>query len=175
MNCENYTNFESYINDISNKIFAQLGSGHMENIYQEALVRELNKKFSAVEREKHIPVMYTDTQKIKHTLGYLRIDIFVHDRDNSKVYLLEIKSVKNIGNIEINQVHRYCDMIKKNYNMNVDESYIINFTKPSEKCISNTLTIQKISLFNCSPSNINIKLLCSSCASNICPISSPHS
>ena len=57
---------------------------------------------------------------------------------------MEIKSIKNIGNVEVCQVNRYCNMLKKNYDINVDESYIINFTKPNDKCIMNEISIQKI-------------------------------
>ena len=136
--------FEEYITDVSKLIFEQLGSGHIEGIYQEALVRELNKKFKGVEREKYLPVIYVDSDNINQTIGSLRIDIFVHDIDKKKVYLLEIKAVKNIGEIEVCQVNRYSDMLLKNYGTVVDEGYIINFTQPTAKAIPEDIMIQKV-------------------------------
>lgn len=137
-------NFETYITNLSNLIFKQLGSGYVENIYHEALVRELNKTFHGVEKEKYIPVSYIDTDGIKHNLSYLRIDIFIHDTENNKVYLLELKATKNISDIEINQVNRYSDMLMKNFNINVNEAYIINFTQPSAKNIPDNISILKV-------------------------------
>jgi GxxExxY protein len=137
-------NFEEYITDISTRIFKQLGSGHIEGIYQEALIRELHKKFHAVEREKTVPILYIDTDDIQQSIGSLRIDIYVHDTNNNRVYLLEIKAVKNIGEIEVCQVNRYCDMLMKNYSKVVDEAYIINFTQPNTKSVPEDIMINRV-------------------------------
>ena len=104
----------------------------------------MHKKFPAVEREKSIPVIYTDTENIEQSVGTLRIDIFVHDKNNSKVYLLEIKAIKNMGESEVCQVNRYLDQLMKNYGMVVDEAYIINFPPPSSTSIPDDIIINKV-------------------------------
>ena len=89
-------------------------------------------------------MLTSETDNINQTIGSLRIDIFVHDIDKKKVYLLEIKAVKNIGEIEVCQVNRYSDMLLKNYGTIVDEGYIINFTQPTAKAIPEDIMIQKV-------------------------------
>ena len=136
--------FENYLKNTCEYIFKQLGSGYTEYIYHESLIRELNKKFKGVEREKSIPVVYIDTENIKHTIGQLKIDIFIHDIENEKNYLLELKTIKNINKIVICQINRYTDMLMKNYNIKVNEAYSINFTCPDINMIPENISINKI-------------------------------
>ena len=136
--------FIDTLNENSKYVFDQLRTGHSECTYQKALAIQLRKLFNGVETEKHIGVMFTDSDGISHTIGDERADIFIHDTANEKYYLLELKTTKNMGDEVVCQVNKYIDMLKKNHNIDVDEAYAVNFPAPGANSIPLDIVIKKV-------------------------------
>ena len=137
-------NLETFLRDTSDKIFQQIGSGYPECVYHTILIREITKVFPNVEREKHVPVIYIDSEGIPITVSNVRIDLFItHVGLN---YIVELKSTNKstISCVEKNQVYRYIDMLQKNYNIDVEESYIINFPGPTTNTIPDEIMFEKL-------------------------------
>lgn len=135
---------EELLNKLCNHIFKQLNSGYPECIYQKCLSVELQKHCDCVESEKHVPIKYTDTYCNVVTVGDMRIDIFIQDTTFGNV-LLELKATKTtMGEDVVCQVNRYNDMLKKNYNIILDEAYIINFPAPSSTKIPEDIIVKRI-------------------------------
>jgi GxxExxY protein len=97
------TTLVSLVCDLCNAIYAQLGAGHSEVVYQTALVLELyNLGATSVESEKHVPVFFTDTRDVQHTIGNERIDILARF-PNGDVLLIELKAVANMNRASLEQ------------------------------------------------------------------------
>ena len=80
------------------KVHSGLGPGLLESAYQECLCFELIKAGLFVEKQKPIPLVYS---QVKLDCGY-RVDIMVERR-----LILEIKSVEAINDIHLAQVLTY--------------------------------------------------------------------
>jgi GxxExxY protein len=80
------------------KVHSGLGPGLLESAYQECLCFELLKTGLYVEKQKPMPLIYSD---VKLDCGY-RVDIMVERR-----LILEIKSVEAINDIHLAQVLTY--------------------------------------------------------------------
>jgi GxxExxY protein len=96
--------------DVCNVIYHQLGAGHSEVVYQTALVLELyNLGATSVESEKHVPVFFTDTRGVQHTIGNERIDIFARFPNyDGVVLLIELKAVANMNRTSVeHQIFKY--------------------------------------------------------------------
>jgi len=80
------------------KVHSGLGPGLLESAYQECLCFELLKAGLFVEKQKPMPLIYS---QVKLDCGY-RVDIMVEGR-----LILEIKSVEAINDIHLAQVLTY--------------------------------------------------------------------
>ena len=80
------------------KVHSALGPGLLESAYQECLSFELVKAGLFVEKQKPMPLVYSE---VKLECGY-RLDIMVERR-----LILEIKSVDAINDIHLAQVLTY--------------------------------------------------------------------
>ena len=80
------------------KVHSALGPGLLESAYQECLCYELVKAGLIVEKQKPMPLVYSE---VKLECGY-RVDIMVERR-----LILEIKSVEAINEIHLAQVLTY--------------------------------------------------------------------
>jgi GxxExxY protein len=80
------------------KVHSGLGPGLLESAYQECLCFELIKAGLFVEKQKPMPLVYS---QVKLDCGY-RVDIMVERR-----LILEIKSVEAINDIHLAQVLTY--------------------------------------------------------------------
>jgi len=80
------------------KIHSGLGPGLLESAYQECLCFELIKAGLFVEKQKPMPLVYS---QVRLDCGY-RVDIMVEGR-----LILEIKSVEAINDIHLAQVLTY--------------------------------------------------------------------
>ena len=80
------------------KVHSALGPGLLESAYQECLCCELIRAGLFVEKEKPMPLVYSE---VKLDCGY-RVDIMVERR-----LILEIKSVEAISDIHLAQVLTY--------------------------------------------------------------------
>jgi GxxExxY protein len=123
----------------SQNIFEQLGPGHAESSYQKSLMYELNLHNLMVDIERHISVIYTDSQKNDHFLTSERIDLYIH---KNKLYnnnmILELKAVsKTIQEQEIVQIKKYLRELKKT--TDIKYGIVINFPQPTAKS-----TLEKI-------------------------------
>ena len=118
----------------SQNIFEQLGPGHAESSYQKSLMYELNLHKLMVDIERHISVIYTDSQNNDHFLTSERIDLYIH---KNKLYnndmILELKAVsKTIQEQEIVQIKKYLRELKKT--TDIKFGIVINFPQPTAKC-----------------------------------------
>jgi len=80
------------------KVHSGLGPGLLESAYQECLCFEMIRAGLYVEKQKPMPLIYSD---VKLDCGY-RVDIMVERR-----LILEIKSVEAINDIHLAQVLTY--------------------------------------------------------------------
>ena len=80
------------------KVRSALGPGLLESAYQECLFFELVKAGLFVEKQKPMPLVYSD---VKLECGY-RVDLMVERR-----LILEIKSVEALNDIHLAQVLTY--------------------------------------------------------------------
>lgn len=75
-----------------------LGSGLLENAYQECLIYKLKEHGHRVEKEKPLPLVF---EQVKLDVGY-RIDILVENK-----VVIEIKSVESLNDIHFAQTLTY--------------------------------------------------------------------
>ena len=92
-----YEDLTYKIRGIVFSIYNQLGSGHKESVYQNALEEEFRKNDISYQREKNIAVIY-DNKKI----GSYQPDFVVGEK-----IILEIKALPFIGKIEKKQMEHY--------------------------------------------------------------------
>ena len=93
------------------EIYAELGPGHSERVYHnavEVLLREKNIKY---ESERIIPVVFRG-----HVIGNVRADIIIDGR-----YVLEFKTIRTLGDGAELQAHNYLRLTGLNL------AYLINF------------------------------------------------
>ncbi len=79
------------------EVHRHLGPGFLENVYEEALAYEFELQNISFEKQKEIPVIYKNKQ-VKHFICDFLID---------KKVVVEIKAIKEIGEIEKLQVINY--------------------------------------------------------------------
>ena len=97
------------------EVHRALGSGLLENAYQQCLAIELAHRGVAVEREKHLPLLYRD-QPIETTY---RLDLIVGGQ-----LLVELKAIENVLPIHQSQVVTYLRLLK------LPLGLLINFNVP---------------------------------------------
>ena len=127
---------QKLIQSLAQSVFECVGPGHNEQIYQKALMYELNIQGFNVDMEYHLDVVYIDTLGNKHNLVSERIDLFIHKNREKKLeknIIIELKAVaKNMSNIELTQVNKYLKELDKQ-NIEIDYGILINFPQPSTK------------------------------------------
>ena len=98
------------------EVHSQLGPGLLENIYEEAVAKELTAQGFRVERQVPVPVFY----KGERLQNDLRLDLIVDDR-----IILELKSVTEYRKLFEKQLYTY--LVLKNCEM----GYVVNFNEES--------------------------------------------
>jgi GxxExxY protein len=83
------------IREICLLISQQLGVGHSEKIYQEALAAELRARSYIVEMERVVPIKYSPTIGPDVCVGYARLDILVYGTNNPLV--IELKAAASLS------------------------------------------------------------------------------
>jgi len=78
-------------------VYNELGSGHKESVYQNALAQHLEKIGVVYAKEKHIPVTYENKK-----VGSYQPDFVIEDK-----VIVEIKALPFMGRIEKDQVQYY--------------------------------------------------------------------
>lgn len=131
--------FDRVIVDSAQMVLNNLSLGHSEKIYHKGLHAELACKGFNLTSEYHLAVSYRDSKGEEHILESERIDIFIHRDPNSTFeeikennVILELKSIKSIGNGESIQVQKYFNELNKK-NINIKIGYIINFPKEKKE------------------------------------------
>lgn len=106
---------EHLINSIK-EVDKCLGNYYRENIYQSALLTELQLTGYLVQSEVIVPIIYKGVN-----VGFERADIVVY-KDSKIEYILELKSQSTrISSKEINQLRKYL------LNLNCDKGILVNF------------------------------------------------
>ena len=98
------------------EVHSQMGPGLLENIYEEAVAKELTAQGFRVERQVPVPVFY----KGERLQNDLRLDLIVDDR-----IILELKSVTEYRKLFEKQLYTY--LVLKNCEM----GYVVNFNEES--------------------------------------------
>lgn len=131
--------FDRLIVDSAQMVLNNLGLGHSEKIYHKALHAELACQGFNLTSEYHLAVCYRDSKGEDHILESERIDIFIHRNPNSlfpeikdENVILELKSIKSIGNSESIQVQKYFNELNKK-NIKLKIGYVINFPKDKKE------------------------------------------
>ena len=133
---ESLNSTQKLIHTLAQRVYDCVGPGHNEQIYQKALMYELNIQGFNVDMEYHLDVVYIDTLGNKHNLVSERIDLFIHknsEKGLEKSIILELKAVaKSMSSIELTQVNKYLKELDKQ-NIEIDYGILINFPQPTSK------------------------------------------
>jgi len=84
------------VREICQLISQQLGVGHSEKVYQEALAAELRCRGHTVEMERVVPIKFSPTTGPVICVGYARLDILVHGQNGSPV-VIELKAAASLS------------------------------------------------------------------------------
>lgn len=96
---------------IAIKVHKEIGPGFREKYYQRAMYLEMQRSNLKFVREKEIKIMYG-----KVIIGYHVLDYIIND-----TLILELKSIKNITDVDIGQLTVYLRLSKINLGL------ILNF------------------------------------------------
>lgn len=126
------------IKETADRVYNQLGAGHQEVIYREAMSFELQNQGYTVKTEMPVTIKYriaNENKKSKEKeiiIGVGRVDLYV-EKDNEKA-IVELKAVapfpRNGGKINPGgikacfQLHKYLEALSK------EKGFIINFPFP---------------------------------------------
>ena len=81
---------------ICQHISQQLGVGHSEKVYQEALAAELRMRDYTVELERVVPIMYSLANGADVCVGYARLDLLVR-KANHPPLVIELKAAASLS------------------------------------------------------------------------------
>lgn len=115
---------EDVIPSIARHVYANLGPGHAECTYHNAVAVALRLRSIPYESEKIVPVSYEG-----YTVGHRRVDIIVDRR-----LVLEFKAVAKINDAAVTQARSYLELL------DLDRAYVINFA--GEECQIQCVTRQ---------------------------------
>ena len=104
------------IREICQYISDQLGVGHSEKVYQEALAVELRLRGYTVELERVVPIMYTSSQRqVDVCIGYARLDLLV-TKPNNPPFVIELKAAASLSAASLRaQVQVYLKALRSQY------------------------------------------------------------
>jgi len=108
--------YTTEIRDICQYISQQLGVGHSEKVYQEALAVELRLRGYTVELERVVPIMFTTSQKdVDVCVGYARLDLLVK-KPNFPHLVIELKAAASLSAASLRaQVQVYLKALRSQY------------------------------------------------------------
>ena len=123
--------------EICNRVYRHLGNAHNECVYQKALIAELwNHGAQSIEFEKHVPVFYTDTRNVQHTVGSERVDILLRFTSDSmpRTCVMELKATTSPirQQVEVQQLKKYHHALKQ-LGIECDDFFIVNFSQGFNK------------------------------------------
>jgi len=120
------------LEDIFKDVYNKLGLGYRENIYENAICLELNKRNIKYEQQKKILIEYDN-----EIIGEQIADICIPEHG----IVIELKALPDLNNKTHNQIIPY---IK---NLNYHQGYIINYCQNSKKEIQITYIGFKNNIF----------------------------
>lgn len=97
------------------EVHAALGPGFVEAVYEEALVREFERRHIAHQRQIHVPIFYKG-----EVVGMHRLDLLVEDK-----VIVELKTVKEFSDVHTAFLLSYLTAT------NLAVGLLLNFAKPS--------------------------------------------
>ena len=107
--------FTDEIREICLYISQQLGVGHSEKVYQEALAVELRARDYTVEVERVVPIMYLLANGADVCVGYARLDLLV-SRPNFPHLVIELKAAASLSAASLRaQVQVYLKALRSQY------------------------------------------------------------
>jgi GxxExxY protein len=104
------------VREICQYISQQLGVGHSEKVYQEALAVELRLRGYIVELERVVPIMYfAANSNISVCIGYARLDLLV-TKPNFPPFIIELKAAASLSAASLRaQVQVYLKALRSQY------------------------------------------------------------
>lgn len=104
------------IREICLYISQQLGVGHSEKVYQEALAVELRERGYTVELERVVPIMFRPgNSSIDVCVGYARLDLLV-SKVNFPPLVIELKAAASLSAASLRaQVQVYLKALRSQY------------------------------------------------------------
>ena len=99
------------IENLMKEIYAELGPGHSERVYHNAVEVMLREKNIKYESERIIPVVFRG-----HVIGNVRADIIIDGR-----YILEFKTIRTLGDGAELQAQNYLRLT------GLRKAYLVNF------------------------------------------------
>ncbi len=93
-------------------VYAALGPGLLESVYEHAMLCELKKRGLSVERQKCLPVYY-DGERLDSDM---RLDLLVENE-----VIVELKAVEQLNKLHFKQIQTYLNIADKRV------GYLINF------------------------------------------------
>jgi len=135
---------------ICNRVYKTLGNAHNECVYQKALIAELwNHGAKTIEFEKHVPVFYTDSCGVQHTVGSERIDILLRYAIENvpRTCLIELKATSSgiRHQVEVQQLKKYHYALKQ-MGIICDDFYIVNFSQGLGKEVVDSMHFDQSSI-----------------------------
>jgi len=122
---------DQQLSDMCARIAQQLGSGHSEKVYQEALAAELRLAGWSVELERVFPIVY-DPGNQGHliSVGFARLDILAVK--GSESILIELKATSSFSPAPLKaQINIYLKALRPSYPNLV--GYGVQFMQPGSK------------------------------------------
>lgn len=105
----------------------ELGNHYKENLYQNALYTELNKRMYLCQTEVIVPVYYKEVY-----IGFERADIVLY-KENNPYLIIELKSQnQRLASKEINQLKKYMVNLKCKYGILVNFYESLEIIKVTE-------------------------------------------
>ena len=115
-----YREYDDIVEEIAQKVYREMGSGHNESLYRECMAYEFRKKDYKVGVEVSVPIVY-DGSMLSYVCG--RLDIILDDR-----VIIELKAVSGK---DMTAAKEQCKLYMRM--MGKDDGYIINFVKGVDK------------------------------------------
>ncbi len=122
-------NLMNEVIEIANEVYATLGEGHAEKVFEEAMSVEMRLRGVFYETERNTEVFYKG-----HKVGSQRLDFVVDNR-----LVVELKAGVALTKLNINQIKGYLKT------MNIDKGLLINFPYPQTEEID----FKKITVTRC--------------------------
>lgn len=121
---------DEYFSDIIQSIKEvekELGNHYKENLYQNALYTELNKRMYLCQTEVIVPVYYKEVY-----IGFERADIVIY-KESVPYLIIELKSQnQRLGSKEIHQLKKYMSNLKCKYGILANFYESLEIMKVSE-------------------------------------------